>query len=111
LKAGEYTVNRPKTAVRLAEKRGSNPFFATTQNPVGASLLAKKPKAPLGIWLHALSFTTIASVLAPTRIRLISLYFAELSLLSAAEIRSQQLLPYSYIGRRRKTFRPGYQRG
>ncbi len=30
-------------------------------------MLAKKPKAPLGIWLYALSFTTIASELAPIR--------------------------------------------
>ncbi|VVO56110.1 hypothetical protein PS874_00419 [Pseudomonas fluorescens] len=29
-------------------------------------MLAKNPKAPLGIWFHALSFTTIASELAPT---------------------------------------------
>jgi hypothetical protein len=30
-------------------------------------LLAKKPNAPLGIWFYALSFTTFASKLAPTR--------------------------------------------
>ena len=29
-------------------------------------MLAKNPKAPLGIRFHALSFTTIASELAPT---------------------------------------------
>jgi len=59
LKAGEYTGKRLETAVRLAEKAGLPAIFAITQNPVGASLLAKKPKAPLGIWLYALSFTTI----------------------------------------------------
>jgi hypothetical protein len=34
---------------------------------VGASLLAMKGRAPLGIRLVALSLTTIASRLAPTR--------------------------------------------
>jgi hypothetical protein len=33
---------------------------------VGASLLAKKPRALRGIWFYALSFTTFASRLAPT---------------------------------------------
>jgi hypothetical protein len=33
---------------------------------VGASLLAKGSRAPLRIWFYALSFTTIASKLAPT---------------------------------------------
>ncbi len=36
------------------------------KSPVGASLLAKNPKAPLGIRPSALSFTPIASKLAPT---------------------------------------------
>ncbi len=34
--------------------------------PVGASLLAKNPRALRGVWFNALSFTTIASRLAPT---------------------------------------------
>ncbi|MDP9692434.1 UNVERIFIED_ORG: hypothetical protein J2W82_006143 [Pseudomonas mohnii] len=29
-------------------------------------MLAKNPRAPRGIWFNALSFTTIASMLAPT---------------------------------------------
>jgi hypothetical protein len=37
-----------------------------TRPPVGASLLAKNPQAPQTIWFDALSFTTIASKLAPT---------------------------------------------
>jgi hypothetical protein len=59
LKAGEYNGKRLGTAVRLAEKAGLQAIFASTQNPAGASLLAKKPKAPLGIWLYVLSLTTI----------------------------------------------------
>jgi len=37
--------------------------------PVGASLLAKNPRVPLGIRFYALSFTTFASKLAPTGFR------------------------------------------
>ncbi len=36
--------------------------------PVGASLLAKNLRAAPGIWFYALSFTTIASKLAPTEL-------------------------------------------
>jgi hypothetical protein len=37
-----------------------------TNNPVGASLLAKNVTSPLSIWWHASSFKTFASKLAPT---------------------------------------------
>jgi hypothetical protein len=38
----------------------------TQANATYRSELAKKPNAPLVIWLYALSFTTFASKLAPT---------------------------------------------
>jgi len=46
-----------------AGRRGLN---KKTPSPVGASLLAKNPRTARGIWLYALSFTTIAGKPAPT---------------------------------------------
>ncbi|TWS03646.1 hypothetical protein FIV36_16050 [Pseudomonas extremaustralis] len=36
------------------------------QGPVGASLLAKNPRAPRTFWMHALSLKSFAGKLAPT---------------------------------------------
>jgi hypothetical protein len=48
------------------ERARSYRVLRRVRNPVGASMLAKNPSAPRGVWFPASSLTTIASKLAPT---------------------------------------------
>ncbi|WP_338921675.1 hypothetical protein V0M98_03250 [Pseudomonas silesiensis] len=67
-----YALSFTTFASKLAPTGGSRVylrgFIRTVKRlkPVGASLLAKGSRTPLGIWFYALSFTTFASKLAPT---------------------------------------------
>ncbi|VVO50379.1 hypothetical protein PS838_00259 [Pseudomonas fluorescens] len=67
-----YALSFTIFASKLAPTGGSQVYLrgfiraVKRLKPVGASLLAKGSRAPLGIWFYALSFTIFASKLAPT---------------------------------------------